>query len=63
MGTISVPWDKTAVRNYLDKELDYWNEIQKDEGTVDKVKTKAYHYIGALQDVRIALFGEMYCGK
>jgi len=58
MGTISVPWDRTAVKTYIDKQIEYWQKLLNNKNAVSVMRVKARYTVDTLQGLRIALFGE-----
>ena len=49
----TIPFEKDAVKEYLDKNIRYWRE------QCSKDPDFAYYYIDAYQSVRVSLFGEL----
>lgn len=56
-----VPFAPQPVKDYLDDSIRRWQGIKVKAESEKKpyMVTMADHYIGAFQDVRLSLFGEM----
>jgi len=57
-----VPFNKEAVRTYLDDAIKFWRSARDRKGAMTKdqvdLKSMSPYYIDAYQSVRISLFGE-----